>query len=677
MRQRLYPPERYPRGHTDLANSLDNLGGVLRALGEDAQALPLLERAAAMHQALAAYFFASASEAEALNYETSHPSTRDALISLARHLPTSDHALYPYVWDTKAAIARMVQRRQEALIRAADPETRAVGRDLLAARRQLATLMLTPADPTKDVAPAMRTLTERKEQLERQLADRLPEFRRQQLLAQRPAGELARRLPGGAVFIDCVWYVDFQQDPKVAGRAGERWTSRYAAFVLRPGQPAARVDLGPSAPIDRAIADWRADIKEGRPNPAATLRRLVWEALEPHLPAGTESVLLSPDGDLTRLPWAALPGRRPGTFLLEDYALAVVPNGLFLLDQLTAGREEGQGPGRLLAVGDVRYDRSSTPTPPADVIALRGPALRGDKPDVWPALDATRGELEAVVTLAGGRVVHSLTGEGASATAVLAELPKARWAHFATHGFFADPMFRSLYQLDKPRFRIGGRSGGHRAAPGSRNPLVLSGLVLAGANLPVPKDEFGIPRGDGGILTAESIAGLLLPDLELVVLSACETGLGEVAGGEGVFGLQRAFHTAGARTVIASLWQVDSESTRALMTRFYRNLWQGRMRPREALRRAQLDMVRHGPGASAEPYYWAAWVVSGDADPPGSPARVGDDADPPAPPARPRYLLIAASAAGVVAAGGLLAALIGLRRRSRRRTGRTAAHTPA
>ena len=88
-------------------------------------------------------------------------------------------------------------------------------------------------------------------------------------------------------------------------------------------------------------------------------------------------------------------------------------------------------------------------------------------------------------------------------------------------------------------------SGSERRTVAGRNPLVLSGLVLAGANLPRAKDSYGIAQGDGGILTAESIAGLPLDKLELAVLSACETGLGDVAGGEGVFGLQRAFHSAG------------------------------------------------------------------------------------------------------------------------------------
>jgi CHAT domain-containing protein len=126
---------------------------------------------------------------------------------------------------------------------------------------------------------------------------------------------------------------------------------------------------------------------------------------------------------------------------------------------------------------------------------------------------------------------------------------------------------------------------------GLRNPLVLSGLVLAGANLPASADP--LAHDDHGILTAESIAGLDLSGLDHVVLSACETGLGMVAGGEGVFGLQRAFHIAGAHNVIASLRKVDDQATAALMTIFYDRLWKRGKPPIEALREAQLTLYRN------------------------------------------------------------------------------------
>jgi CHAT domain-containing protein len=195
--------------------------------------------------------------------------------------------------------------------------------------------------------------------------------------------------------------------------------------------------------------------------------------------------------------------------------------------------------------------------------------------------------MQHVLDLAGKADKPALparTGRAASVAQLFQDLPQARWAHLATHGFFADKEFRSALQFDPEQFKLGVRDR-ERAAPGVRNPLALSGMVLAGANK--------VTDGDRGILTGEALVGLSLENLELAVLSACETGLGDVAGGEGVFGLQRAFHLAGAQNVVASLWHVEDEATAALMGLFYRKLWIEKKPPMQALREAQLYLYRH------------------------------------------------------------------------------------
>jgi CHAT domain-containing protein len=116
---------------------------------------------------------------------------------------------------------------------------------------------------------------------------------------------------------------------------------------------------------------------------------------------------------------------------------------------------------------------------------------------------------------------------------------------------------------------------------------------LAGANRPPKTDELGLPTGEDGVLTAEEIVNLNLAGTELVVLSACETGLGKVAGGEGVTGLARAFHLAGTRNVVVSLWKVEDKATAALMKVFYYQLWHEGKMPIEAIREAQLTLYRH------------------------------------------------------------------------------------
>lgn len=268
------------------------------------------------------------------------------------------------IWRSKAAITRILQRRHLALLAAtASPEIQSRWQELLATRRQLSRLAMNPLRNAQVHRQTQRDLTEKKEKLEGELAERLPTFGRWQELNRLGPADLVRKLPAKTVFIDLLRYVDFEQAAKVPGRKGEQWTSRYVGFVLLPGQPAQRVELGPAAPIDQAIREWRRDINEQKASPAAkTLGSLVWEPLAKHIPENTQTIWLAPDGALSRLPWPALPGRKPNTVLLEDHLLGLVPHGPALLDRLIAPRKD-QSTGLLLAVGGVQYDQA--PSPPS------------------------------------------------------------------------------------------------------------------------------------------------------------------------------------------------------------------------------------------------------------------------------------------------------------------------
>ncbi|WP_433307541.1 CHAT domain-containing protein [Actinoplanes sp. CA-030573] len=144
------------------------------------------------------------------------------------------------------------------------------------------------------------------------------------------------------------------------------------------------------------------------------------------------------------------------------------------------------------------------------------------------------------------------------------------------------------------------------------NPLLRSGLALAGANTWL---NGGTPPEDAedGLLTAADVAGLDLQGTELVVLSACQTGLGEIRTGEGVFGLRRAFVLAGARTLVMSLWSIPDEETALLMRMFYRGMLAGAPRA-QALREAQLRLQATRP----DPFYWGAFICQGDPGPIGA-----------------------------------------------------------
>ena len=388
-----------------------------------------------------------------------------------------------------------------------------------------------------------------------------------------------------------------------------------------------RVELGPIAPIETAIDVWRTTIATrrrpvaGSEDPAATLRQRVWEPLEPHL-RGVTMLLVSPDGVLNRLPLGALPGSRPERYLLEELAIATVPVPQ-LVPELVADHESPDAPNvqanSLLTLADVNYaSESGHPSLAANERGLAVVAHVGEETrPVWASLAATAQEAATIQTTFArkfpGADTRALKADQATESAFRSVASNYRYIHLATHGFFAGPSMRSALlpstsSWDRERFDPQSFVG--------HNPSLLSGLVLAGANRAPQLDR------DDGILTAMEVANLNLRGTELAVLSACETGLGATAGGEGVLGLQRAFQLAGVRSTVTSLWKVDDDATRRLMERFYENLWRKQLSKLDSLREAQLWLLREKEpdgieldrtkGERAPPFYWAAFVLAGD-----------------------------------------------------------------
>jgi CHAT domain-containing protein len=243
--------------------------------------------------------------------------------------------------------------------------------------------------------------------------------------------------------------------------------------------------------------------------------------------------------------------------------------------------------------------------------------------DKFKPLDGTSGELLKIKDLYekqwGSDGLTTLEGMQASEEAVRQAISKHLYLHIATHGYFAPPELNfALSGASADEIGLESRSVSKEGSfeISAFHPGLLSGLALAGANN--PKSD-----GNDGILSAEEVASLDLGGVDVAVLSACETGLGKVAGGEGLLGLQRAFQVAGARTVVSTLWKVDDGATRDLMERFYTNMWERDMGTLAALREAQLWILRErGPRGldlkndqrpqRLPPQYWAAFQLSGD-----------------------------------------------------------------
>jgi CHAT domain-containing protein/Tfp pilus assembly protein PilF len=565
MRRKLYPEAKYPQGHPDLATSLNNLGALLQSAGQSEAARFHLKLGAAMYHALTRRDVVLAPEAQALDMLRRLPLTRDVSLSAGLLAGAAPAELYAEVWPTKGMLGRLLQRRHQATraAQAGDPKVRQAWDDLALVRGQLNRLLTQPLKDAVAHDKELARLTARKEQLERDLAYLLPELQRDRELDQLGPADLAGLLPDGQAFVDLVRYTHFGK--------GEQRTDKYLAFLVLPDRAVKLVELQEAAPFDKAVRAWREKIKvyQDTPADARAVAALVWDPIAKELPAGIKGLYLAPDGALAELPWAALPGRQASTVLLEELAVAVVPHGPFLLEQLKYPPKHAAGKELVVGLGDVDY----------------GPATQ---PAHHPALKKTGAELAKLHELAGKRPVTLLQKGEARWDQLKAWLPQARYAHLATHGYYdakALALEQQRLQAQMKNWQAGADQEPIRAGQGARLPLAFTGLVLAGANTSA-KDA---------VVTGEALVELPLENLRLCVLSACETGLGDLGplAGEGVQGLPRALHLAGCPDVIASLWNVNDQATAALMAKLYDGLWREGKSPLEALRQAQLLVYRH------------------------------------------------------------------------------------
>jgi len=384
------------------------------------------------------------------------------------------------------------------------------------------------------------------------------------------------------------------------GDAGWR-APRLLAFVIpcaRTAAPIAMIDLGETATLTRLVGDAMAshgvapvrDINAGStPSSmdATALRERVWEPIVQALGDATQ-IFVSPDGDLVRVPFGILPDRDRGDgFLLDRYTFVYLSAGR---DVLRLGQRGARSAGPPLVIGDPDFDAWGSP-------AAR---LGGDR---FPRLKATAEEARFVGRTLG--VTPALGADALERAFKAARLPRV--IHLATHAFFTPLGSARLPVLPTPT--DDGLEPRYLVRPNIQNPLLRSGIAFAGANSWLAGGELP-EEAEDGLLYAEDVTGLDLTETELVVLSACKTALGEIDPSEGVFGLQRVFALAGARTMVMSLWSVPDQETHQLMVAFYRGLAAG-LGCAGALRAAQLELRASGRGVA----YWGAFICQGDPGP--------------------------------------------------------------
>lgn len=311
--------------------------------------------------------------------------------------------------------------------------------------------------------------------------------------------------------------------------------------------------------------------------------QLIWKPLEKYT-ANCSELFYSPAGDLHRVPMHGLTNEK-GELLIDKIAMHQVQVTNTIQPQISTYDWKKAS---MLVVGGVEYD------------------TKRSSDHIWDYLPGTKRESEQILALAqkSGLKLTSFSGAEASEDHVkeLEGKTAPDFIHIATHGFFYNDPEQAVAKLEAKTGNVNfrGTSRGVATFVENSNPLMRSGIALAGAN-----DAWspGNENNEDGILTAYEVSLLNLQKTKLVVLSACETGLGDIKGNEGVYGLQRAFRMAGVQRLMMSLWKVPDKETEEFMVTFYTNLLKN-----QSIHTA-FQLTQKTMSAKYDPYYWAAFVL--------------------------------------------------------------------
>lgn len=607
-------------------------------------------------------------ERQALEFAGSRSWGLDVALTTAaaRRKPARVAALWDAVIRSRGLVLDEMATRQHSAWRLETPDVATKRQALLESDRELARLLVQSAGGPEGEALRKRRDAARasRELAERALAEASVDYRGERSRGDIDLAAVRAALPPGSALVA---YVQHRETDALDNGAD----SRYVAFVLADAGATPRlVPIGAGGAIDALIANWRDEVSQGtlRRNrtlaeadaacrsAGTALRRAVWDPVASAVD-GAARVFVVPDGALHLVNLAALPapGPAPDRFLVDQEPLLHVMTAERDLVPLEDAPPAGSG---LLALGGAAFDldaaaqatggsgvaagapKGSATTAPSPASgpggAFRGtlsPCLlfRDVRFGPLPASGEEAGRVAALWSQAGGagKDVFVLTGAAANEAEVKRLAPGRRLLHLATHGFFIDgscasggpgdgrgiggivaaqPPTASSTTAARPERPA--RAGAPLPARGAMNPLRLSGLALAGAN----HRDSAAPGAEDGVLTAEEIATLDLGATEWAVLSACDTGLGDISSGEGLFGLRRALQVAGARTVILSLWSVRDQDALRWMQSLYRARLVRQADTATAVRTANRELLaeRRAAHDSTHPFYWAGFLATGE-----------------------------------------------------------------
>jgi CHAT domain-containing protein len=590
-----------------IARALTNLAMFYAAKGDTREAIAVQSRANAVTEYNLSLNLDTGSERQKLAFLSLLTRQTDFTLSLHSQAAPGNPQALDLAFTT---LLRRKARGLDAMIdtiatlrRHATPQDQALLDQLTDARSQLAEGALKGLGaPMPETSSArLEQLEEKVEKLEAELSRRSAEFRAQAQPVTIAAVQAA--LPADTILVEFAVYTPWGPPTEKSA------APRYLAYVLSAQGQTKWVDLGATAPIDRAANAWRRALRNRRidvkrlgrvvdEKVMRPVRSLLGEGL-----GGTRRMLIAPDGLLNLISFAALVDER-NQYLVERFAISYLTGGRDLL-RLQTSEPSRSAP---LVVANPAFGGVSTLAARGDQNSGKGLAANQARARIDAArvffrpLPGAEGEALAIKTVLPEASV--LLREQAT-EAALKQVRAPSILHIATHGFFLGDQ-GSLPRRTQSPVNNNWQSDfdlqlGMWAAR-IENPLLRSGLALAGANQ-------GKSGDNDGVLTALEAAVLDLSGTKLVVLSACDTGMGEVKNGEGVQGLRRALVLAGSESQVISLWPVSDVGAKEFMFDYYMALRQGEGRS-EGLRQVQLRMLRSK--YRRHPFYWAAFIQSGE-----------------------------------------------------------------
>jgi tetratricopeptide (TPR) repeat protein len=606
--------------HPEVAQTLSELTKNYCDLDKSAQAFQSYDRLQISRKNFIESVFCYASEGQKMRYIEKYPLIDHIFFSFV--ILTNDDesklAALEMILNSKAVVIDALSAEKEVVHGSYDKEIFEKLERHEQVSGEIATLSLAGAGRLKhDIyRDRLSQLYSTKDSLETDLSRSRVRFRAKLLPERFTISDIVSALPGNSVLWEFVRYSPF--DFSETGIDKERTGSpRYLVFGLDRNGNVTMVDLGDAAEIDSLVGLARQQIYEARgvvytsyaaesEKDLAVVTRALYEKVFSPLESGLrpgDNILISPDGQFNLLPFEIL-SAPDGEYVIEKYGISYLSSGRDLL----RFRKDSDRSDWALVMADPAFDLSG------DILSRRTGERKSQSGEItllnipdrgvseclrkrFLPLPFTRKEIMFAASALQNKAhleTKSLYGEEALEEYLKGMTGSPRVLHLATHGYFCE-------DLDPEHGRI------------LENPLLRSGLVLAGANRLMDEIQDGIEQGEDGILTALEVSGLNLTETELAILSACETGVGEIRNGEGVYGLRRAFQHAGTESILMSLWKVPDQETSLLMENFY-DIWLDGHTKRDALRRSVLKILtdlRNRYGV-AHPLRWGGFILAGN-----------------------------------------------------------------